>query len=947
MISPTEIVRGTAAKVSNQPLQNASVSGGFLKAIPPTTVPLQNMFPKTASVLAWSAVWTAAWLPVFTNVLNNTWANNSQMQQIQKQAQVPAKAQDIMNKQQIRKTQTQPAIQPNIPQTITQTIQQPETQPATDISTAVSYERLPDGTTVSKMPSIGEAYKTDSKEAMKLSDKAYKMINEAVSKWNQVDESTRKQVVDRLAEISWNPEIAQQAMYFLWKRFDEKWMDEVWMSQEIVNQNQQMTDKILAMDDATILKATKISSLPASVRNAVVNSEQYKKAIKKQNDIEVAKRINAAVSWTQEKLQKPVTTEESVKESLGVKDPKWVIAEEIKSISNDDRLTTLSWDVATLDDEIAKLQQEATNLKTNIEKEFPTSISKSALNAIIYDRQIWINNQLQEKLATRQAKVADYERVRQEKELAIQRKLEQQKQTMDFLTSWNWQALFWTSVEELKNMESNGTLPEWYSSMYQNYMEWMIYNTLAQTWSPNWDDMAVIGNALSSWYTPQQILANMSQMPKFQQSANMDLITKTVSSDWRAYQFNPATGLFDIAVWQPIAWQTSAGYPEITDSTFDLYKQRPNDYPGNTWADFQAPKWTPIAAPIWGTVTWISTVTWGALRVTMNTEDGKKITFDHVDPTTIKHILWDQEFTGNNSVNIPVSAGETIWFVGNTWNVKTMDPSTNEWVWVRKDWKLLRPDLAHKWTHASITVYDSNGKAYSVPETDKAIKQYAASYKDLSRYWSIISDYMEWWKVPSKDVLSAMWVDTNQFLQLATSAYVKMNKDQYANNGFDITDPGTLSRLTPAERTALNADISKAKDIQQWFDTLLDLVKVHWSESYWDISKQMSKIYWDLSLKAKDSYWLWVLNWPDLPLIERVLWTDPSSLSWAFKRKSTLIKGIEDAKEIFKNSIAAKASVYWITYNPEAATQRQLLEKQNKITQNNSEFADFNAQYMQ
>lgn len=149
------------------------------------------------------------------------------------------------------------------------------------------------------------------------------------------------------------------------------------------------------------------------------------------------------------------------------------------------------------------------NLKTDIENEFPSSISKSALNAIIYDRQIGINNQLQSKLATREAKAADYQRVQQERELELQRKLQQQQQTMDFLGSSNGAALFGTSFNDLQAMEQQGRLPEGYSSMYKNYQEGLIYNTLQQMGNPTSDDMAFISGALEQGATPQEILAGM------------------------------------------------------------------------------------------------------------------------------------------------------------------------------------------------------------------------------------------------------------------------------------------------------------------------------------------------------------------------------------------------------------------------------------------------------
>ena len=425
---------------------------------------------------------------------------------------------------------------------------------------------------------------------------------------------------------------------------------------------------------------------------------------------------------------------------------------------SDDRLTTLSGEIGDIDTEISDLQQQMQNLRTDIEDEFPTSISKSALNAIIYDRQIGLNNQMQSKLAVREAKAADYQRVKQERELELQRKLQQQQQTMDFLSAGNGAALFGTSLNELKAMEEQGRLPVGFSGMYRNYQEGLVYNTLQQMGNPTSDDMAFISGALEQGATPQEILSSMGQMPQFQQPAyGMDLLSKTVKSGDRTYQFNPETGRYDIAIGdQPIAGQTQPGFVEITDDTFSLFRQTPNDYKGNTGADYPAQKGSPFRVPAGGTITGAERHSTGNIRVRMQLEDGRSLTVDHLDPKTLAHLGLDPDFTGKTSLNIPVGAGEPIGFVGNTGNVKTVDPQTGKWVDVRKAGKLLRPDLSHKGVHASVSIYDPQGNMYSVADTDRALKQMASSHKDLSKYAAVVEDWVEGGKMPNKATLDAM-----------------------------------------------------------------------------------------------------------------------------------------------------------------------------------------------
>lgn len=101
---------------------------------------------------------------------------------------------------------------------------------------------------------------------MKLADKAYKLISDAAANGRELDESTRKQIVDKLAEVGGTPEMAQDAMFFLGKRFDEKGTNEVTLSQEQIAKNQQVTDVLMNMDDETMLQAMKMSDIPSAVK---------------------------------------------------------------------------------------------------------------------------------------------------------------------------------------------------------------------------------------------------------------------------------------------------------------------------------------------------------------------------------------------------------------------------------------------------------------------------------------------------------------------------------------------------------------------------------------------------------------------------------------------------------------------------------------------------------
>lgn len=330
----------------------------------------------------------------------------------------------------------------------------------------------------------------------------------------------------------------------------------------------------------------------------------------------------------------------------------------------------------------------------------------------------------------------------------------------------------------------------------------------------------------------------------------------------------------------------------------------------------------------------------------MRFADGRTMTTDHMDETTIQHLLQWKEFSWREVLNIPVSAGETIGFVGNTGNVKTKDPNTWQYTWVRKDGVLLRPDLAHRGTHASVSIYGTDGKMYSVQQADQMLKQMSASHKDLSWYSPMFTKYIESWTMPTPATLKGMWMDSYKFVTEANKDFVKTAKSDFAMKWFDVTNAGTLTRTPNAIKQKLLASIDATASAQPSFDKLIALVEQYWSEVMpGQIKDQMTQLYEDILLQGKEIYNLWVLNWPDLEIMEEVLGGRPTNLSAKFKSKARLIQQFENARNTFNDAVAEKAGSYWLLYNPSLIAQRKAKENQANQQSTQNEFAAFDEEY--
>lgn len=134
------------------------------------------------------------------------------------------------------------------------------------------------------------------KESQNIADKAFRQINKAIQAGKQVDEETRRTVVEKISQMEGAPERMQEALRLVGRRFDESGVDEVEMAEEEITKNQQIVDTMFAMEPDTMLEAMKMSDLPVAVRSQVVNSPQYKQALQDKKDREQVEFFNNMVA---------------------------------------------------------------------------------------------------------------------------------------------------------------------------------------------------------------------------------------------------------------------------------------------------------------------------------------------------------------------------------------------------------------------------------------------------------------------------------------------------------------------------------------------------------------------------------------------------------------------------------------------------------------------------
>ena len=172
-------------------------------------------------------------------------------------------------------------------------------------------------------------------------------------------------------------------------------------------------------------------------------------------------------------------------------------------------------------------------------------------------------------------------------------------------------------------------------------------------------------------------------------------------------------------------------------------------------------------------------------------------------------------------------------------------------------------------------------------------------------------DYIETGKMPT-------WMKDGSpeaiaFKKAAWDGYISAKSEALSTKGFSIVNKNAYMNIDPDTRKAVNKSIAQIPQFEKAMSELIELVEKHGIEipttTAWRRISQKAK---NAQLIAKEIYNLWVLNWPDLALMEQVI-PDPTSLSAntigraSFTRYLKLIEEWRDT--ILNNSYSQAQSI--------------------------------------
>ena len=447
-------------------------------------------------------------------------------------------------------------------------------------------------------------------------------------------------------------------------------------------------------------------------------------------------------------------------------------------------------------------------------------------------------------------------------------------------------------LQEFAN--SGKSLPDYLTEMTQNIQASPWYKDYEAKKAWEWTSYVQFGDKV--YKNVNWVLTETSINPTKATEPKTPKWAQDMNGNW--YNENSATSP---------AEQIGSGAVDIwTGTLLDVLGKNVWTYTWNRGYDLAWNLWDPL--PAWGNWKVIATDTaWeqvGSIfkggkwakpygnTVVMEDENGNQIRYSHLQDIWVQK--WDT-----------LGFWTVIWTRGNTGNV----------LWANWE-KLTAEQLAQgRGAHVDIEIKDKNGRLLSNEEQ----KNYLAWIKkpEATQNLSIYRAYSEDGKLPSKDALKWMWMTSQQFINNADAGYGEFlnNKSKELSSTYptiDISYTPTYAQNSPTQREKLNDSVAKISDIDDRLTQLKKLFEKNWTEVWpTEAKKKMASLRQQIILKAKDVENLWVLNWPDLWILESLIPETTWLMSWLFSIDKNTLATLGSVQENYRSDAKTKAINYW------------------------------------
>lgn len=200
------------------------------------------------------------------------------------------------------------------------------------------------------------------------------------------------------------------------------------------------------------------------------------------------------------------------------------------------------------------------------------------------------------------------------------------------------------------------------------------------------------------------------------------------------------------------------------------------------------------------------------------------------------------------------------------------------------------------------------------PWLAKILQQQTTSEQPIEWNFPQYASYIESGKLPvgMKDWTSK----AETFKKQALEWYIAWKEQELNGLWLTIANPQAFASTatnTPKMK-AINDALSVVPAFTNTMDQLIALTDKYWTELIpWNAKNQMSMLVKDAQLQAKEIYNLWVLNWPDLSLMESII-ANPAdwTAKWQQLFGVSFKKSLENAKAKIMDNAIEKAKSIWL-----------------------------------
>lgn len=410
------------------------------------------------------------------------------------------------------------------------------------------------------------------------------------------------------------------------------------------------------------------------------------------------------------------------------------------------------------------------------------------------------------------------------------------------------------TASDLRNFEQQKEILK----LQQDYQDANIQTDLIQVGNKNVLINRKTGETIKSFELPTQITK-----PEWPIKMGEDSLYDPVTQQWITKP--SATSWFTIT---QNYWATS---PNSKDNV-----KLANWQVWTPWVDYSMSLNTPINT--W--ITWEVTFVWNKWdywnQVIITDEQWNQHMYSHLNSANVK--LWDK-----------VTSGQNIALSWNTW--------------------------FSTWPHLDYRVKSSNWQ-WLDPNNFSWVWQAQPTWINKNALW-LYRSYMEDGKLPSKDALKWLWMTSEQFIDSANEWYNQYIQDKakeisstYPTLNIEFTP--SYANISATQREKLNDSLTKIWDIDQRLQKLKDLFWEVWTE-VWPTKKksEMETLRKQIILKAKEVENLWVLNWPDLWILEDLLPSTTWFVSWMFSWDENTKSKLDSIQSWYRSDAKTKWINYW------------------------------------